>query len=356
MEGISRRGALAATAAAIGVGGAQAATSHAGANEPVKIRFCCRLYDRMLPLYTGAVKIQGVDLTFLPNSDHRAVFDAMENHQAFDVSELSFSDFITFTSLKPDYPIVAVPVFSSRVFRHSSIYVNRAAGITDAKQLEGKRVGIPRWGESAVIWARGMLQDEYGLDLSKVQWVTGAMNDAGVHGEVAETESFRSFPIEANKTGKSLSQLLEAGDLACVLGAAPPVAFGRNPEVVRLFPDSRAREKDWYRRTKRYPIMHVISMRRDVHDANPWLAARLVEACETAKQHALKEMRFTGSLLYMLPWLPDDLAEVHSVFGDDPWPYGIEANRPSIETEIRYLVEQGIIPHTRTAEDLFVPV
>jgi 4,5-dihydroxyphthalate decarboxylase len=347
MHRISRRGAFAMAATAIGAATASAA-------EPQKLTFCCRLYDRMWPLYRGLVKIPGVDLQFLPNGDHRAVFDAMENHLAFDVSELSFSDFITFTTLKPNYPIVALPVFSSRVFRHGSIYINTNAGITNPKQLEGRRVGIPRWGETAVIWIRGMLADEYGLDLTKVQWVTGNINGTGVHGEVAETQRFRNFPMEAAPADKSLSQLLETGDLPCVLGATMPESFGRSPNVARLFPNYHELERDWYKRTKNYPIMHVISMRRDVHTANPGLAGKVITALTESKRQALHDVHFTGSLLYMLPWLPDSLTEIQEVFGGDAFPYGIEPNRPSIETAIRYLVDQGIIPHPPKPEDLFV--
>jgi len=351
---VSRRAALTGIA---GVAGTLASAPGAeAAPNDVAISFACRLYDRMLPLYTGAVQIPGVKLNFLPNADHRQVFDRMENHLEFDVSELSFSDFITMKSREKNIPLVALPVFPSRVFRHGFIFVNRKASIKGPKDLEGKRVGIPRWGETAVIWCRGMLQDEYELDLSKVQWVTGELNRVGVHGSAPAAAPLKAFQIEANNSAHSLSELLEAGELAAVMGAELPVSLGKNPDIERMFPNYRELEKDWYRRTKLYPIMHVISMRRDVHERHPWLATNLVQAMQASKMRALADMEFTGSLLYMSPWLQSDIEEWRGVFGADPFPYGVEANRPSINASTRYLTEQGIIAAPMKAEDLFVGV
>lgn len=328
----------------------------AEASNDLPITFCSRLYDRMLPLYTGAVKIDGVTLRFLPNSDHRQVFDRMENGQEFDASELSFSDYVTLSSRSAKLPFVALPVFSSRVFRHGCIYVNAASGVTKPKDLEGRRVGIPRWGETAVIWIRGMLQDEYGLDISKVHWVTGAMNHAGAHGTPPPATLLKPFTVEANPVDRSLSQSLAAGEIAAIMGAETPDPFGHDPNVVRLLPDFRNLEKDWYRRTKLYPIMHVIVVRRDVHERSPWFAQKFATALQAAKLQAIAEMEFTGSLLYMQPWLPAENEEWRAVFGADPWPYGLEVNRPSIEAMQRYLAEQGLTPQASAADSLFVPV
>ena len=350
---ISRRAAFAGLA---GVGAALASTGAEAAPDDVPISFACRLYDRMLPLYNGTVQIPGVKLNFLPNADHRQVFDRMENHLEFDVSELSFSDFITMKSRDAAMPLVALPVFSSRVFRHGFIFVNRKSGIREPKDLEGRKVGIARWGETAVIWCRGMLQDEYGLDLSKVQWVTGELNRVGVHGSAPPGAPLKPFHIEANNSAHSMTELLEAGELAAVMGAELPVALGKNPDIVRMFPNYRDLEKDWYRRTKLYPIMHVISMRRDVHQRHPWLATNLAQAMQASKLRALADMEFTASLLYMSPWLQSDIEEWRGVFGADPFPYGLEVNRPSIDASVRYAVEQGLIAAPIKAEDLLVGV
>jgi 4,5-dihydroxyphthalate decarboxylase len=353
---VTRRTALTAFA---GVAGTLALAPDAqAAPDEVPISFACRLYDRMLPLYTGAVTIPGVRLNFMPFAftQYRQIFDRMENHLEFDVSELSFADFITMKIRDKATPLVALPVFSSRVFRHGFIFVNRKAGIKEPKDLEGKRVGIPRWGESAVMWCRGMLHDEYGLNLSKVQWVTGELNGVGAHGSPPPAAALQAYHIEANNSAHSLSELLEAGELAAVMSAEMPASLGKNPDVVRMFPNYRELEKDWYRRTKLYPIMHVIAMRRDVHERHPWLATNLVQALQTSKMQALADMQDTGALLYMSPWLQSEIEGWRAVFGADPFPYGVEANRPSIEAEMRYLTEQGIIAAPMKVEDLFVGV
>jgi 4,5-dihydroxyphthalate decarboxylase len=351
---VSRRAAMAAVAGASA--GLVAAQTAQAAPDDLPVSFACRLYDRMLPLYTGAVTVPGVKLNFLPNADHRQVFDRMENGLEFDVSEFSFSDYITLMGRGGEMPFVALPVFSSRVFRHGFIFTNRKSGITSPKDFEGKRVGIARWGETAVIWCRGMLQDEYGVDLSKVQWVTGALNRPGVHGAAPAAPPLKSFSIEANTSDKSLSQMLESGDVVATLGAELPASLGRNPDVVRLFPNYRELEKDWYRRTKLHPIMHVIAMRKDVHQRHPWLATNLTQAMQAAKLKAIADMQFTASLLYMQPWLQSDVEEMHAVFGGDAFPYGLEANRPSIEAAIRYSIEQGLIAGPMRPEDLLLPI
>ena len=354
MDGVSRRAAFSAVAGLAGTSAIRPAS--AALDNGVPISFACRLYDRMVPLYTGEIQIEGVKLNFMPNSDHRQVFDRMERGQEFDACELSFSDYLTLKSRNPDLPIVAIPVFSSRVFRHGSIFINTRAGVGHPKDLEGKRVGVARWGETAVIWARGMLQDEYGLDLSKVQWVTGAVNHTGVHGAATPAASVKGFSVTPSPGDAALSDQLASGALAATISAERPNAFGASPDVARLFPDYPALEKDWYRRTRLYPIMHVIAIRRATHERYPWFAANLSQALTASKLRAIAEMEFTGSLLYMQPWLARDNEEWQAVFGADPWPYGVEANRPSIEAMMRYLVEQGLMDRTLRMEEVFVPV
>ena len=354
MERVARRAAFGAVAGLAGASAVRPAL--AALDNDVPITFACRLYDRMVPLYTGEVPIEGVRLNFMPNSDHRQVFDRMERGQEFDASELSFSDFLTLKSRNVDVPLVTIPVFSSRVFRHGSVFINTRAGVSQPKDLEGKRVGVPRWGETAVIWARGMLHDEYGLDLSKVEWVTGAVNHSGAHGAAPPEPGVNGFSITPSPGGAALSDQLASGALAATISAERPNAFGQSPDVARMFPDYPALEKDWYRRTKLYPIMHVIAIRRATHERYPWFAANLSQALTAAKLRALAELEFTGSLLYMQPWLARDNEEWQAVFGADPWPYGVEANRPSIEAMMRYLVEQGLMDRALPMDQVFVPV
>jgi 4,5-dihydroxyphthalate decarboxylase len=162
--------------------------------------------------------------------------------------------------------------------------------------------------------------------------------------------------IIANKSGKSMSRMLEDGELSAIIGTGVPEAFGRNPDIVRLYPDYRAAEIDYYKRTKIFPIMHTVVIRRDVYEKHPFVATALYSAFERSKNVALKKMNYRGTLRYMLPWMTADLDEIDAVFGGDPWPYGVEANRPTLSALVRYLEEQGVVARAPRIEDLFVPV
>lgn len=320
----------------------------------VPLTFACGLYDRMQALYTGEVPVEGVDLNFLIEDDPREIFDRMAGGLEFDASEFSSSEYISRFVAK-QCPFVAIPVFASRVFRHSFIFVNRKH-INSPKDLEGKRIGVPVYTMTAAVFIRGLLRDEHGIDFSKVEWVEGAINSPTPHGNPTILPTAKKLAISANKSGKSLSRLLEEGELQAIIGTGVPEAFGRNPDVVRLYSDYRTAELDYYRRTKIFPIMHTIVIRRDVHEQHPFAATSLFKACAQAKDVALEKMRYRGTLRYMLPSMHADLDEIDGVFGGDPWPYGVEANRPTLDALVRYLEEQGIIAKAPRVDDLFVPV
>jgi len=320
----------------------------------VKLTFACGLYDRVLPLYTGDVPVEGVELNFVNIDSPREIFDRMSGTQEFDVCEYSSSEFISRFAAK-QCPFVAIPVFPSRAFRHGFIAINRKV-VRTAKDLEGKRIGLPMYTMTASIFIKGLLQHECGVDLSTVSWVEGQINGAEKHGNPSTMPLVRPVAIERNASGKSLSELLEAGELAAVIGTSTPRALGRNPNVVRLYPDYRAAEKNYYHRTRIFPIMHLIVIRRDVHERHPFVAASLYKAFCAAKNLAMEKMRFGASLRYMLPWLPSDIEEIDEVFGGDPWPYGIEPNRPTLNALLTYLHDQGLIAMSVPIDDLFVPV
>ena len=307
------------------------------------LTFACGLYDRMLRLYTGEVVPEGIDLKFLANDEPRDIFDRMGGKLEFDASEMSSSEYISRLGTG-QCPFVAIPVFASRLFRHGFIFFNRKSGIRTPKDLEGRRVGVPLYTMSAAIWIRGLLQHEYGVDLDKIRWVQGALKSAGAHGNPTVAPLLKSIPIEINTSGKSMSRLLADGDIDAVISSRPVDGIGTNPDIARMFPDYRAVEKDYYRRTRIFPIMHLIVIRRDVHEAHPFVAASLYRALCESKDRALALMRERGALRYMLPWLPADMDEIDEVFGGDPWPYGIEANRPTLEALVQYMVEQHFIP------------
>lgn len=315
--------------------------------------FACGLYDRMLALQTGDIKPDGIDLNFLVMDNPREIFDRMSNRLEFDACEMSSSELISrFAANK--LPFVAIPVFASRVFRHGFITVNRNH-VKKPKDLEGKRVGVPLYTQTAALFIRGLMQHDLGIDLSTIEWIEGSVNEPGSYGNPSVMPLLKKTNLKPNKSGKSLSDLLAAGEIQGLIGSNMPNALKTSPDVVRLIPDYRAQEKDYYKRTKIFPIMHTIVIRRDVYEKNPFVATSLYNALCAAKDLAWEKIRYSGTLRYMLPWLPDDVKEIDDVFGGDCWPYGVEPNRPTLEALVTYMVEQGLIPEQIPIEKLFVP-
>src|SRR5262249_3653168 len=320
----------------------------------VTVTFACGLYDRMSALYTGEVKPEGIDLNFLAIDEPRQIFDRMGKNLEFDACEMSSSGVFSRLAVGRN-EMVALPVFPSRVFRHGFITINRKA-VKTPKDLEGKRIGVPLYTQTAAVFARGLLKDEYGVDLSGVHWVQGATNSPEAHGNPAAPQPLKPVSIEQNRSGFSLSQLLERGDIQAILGSGLPDALRSNPDVVRLFPDFYRVELESYRRTRVFPIMHLVAMRRDVYERHPFIATSLYKAMDEAKNIALRKMRERGALRYMLPGLPAEIEVIDEVFGGDPWPYGVEPNRPTLEALVRYMVEQSLIKAPIPVQDLFVPI
>ncbi|MFZ0606445.1 MAG: 4,5-dihydroxyphthalate decarboxylase [Xanthobacteraceae bacterium] len=317
------------------------------------ITFACGLYDRMLALQTGEIKPDGIDLNYLIMDNPRQIFDRMSNNLEFDACEMSSSEFVSRYAAKK-LPFVALPVFASRVFRHGFIVVNRKF-ITSPKDLAGKRIGVPLYTQTAALFVRGLMQHDLGVDLSTIEWVQGAINEPGGYGNPSVMPLVKPVKITQNQSGKSLSDLLVTGEIHAIIGSNLPRSLKGHPDVVRLFPDYRAREKDYFRRTKIFPIMHLIVIRNDVYERHPFVATSLYNAFCAAKDRAREKMRFSGTLRYMLPWLPDDVEEIDELFGGDCWPYGIEPNRPTLEALVGYMAEQGLIPEPIAVEKLFVP-
>jgi len=317
------------------------------------ITFACGLYDRMLALQTGEIKPDGIDLNFLVMDSPREIFDRMSSRLEFDACEMSSSEYVSRYAAKK-LPFVALPVFASRVFRHGFIVVNRKF-IASAKDLAGKRIGVPLYTQTAAIFIRGLMQHDLGVDLSGIEWVQGAINEPGGYGNPSVMPLLKPVNITPNQSGKSLSDLLEVGEIHAIIGSNLPRALKRNPDVVRLFPDYRAQEKDYYRRTRIFPIMHLVVIRNDIYERHPFVATSLYDAFCAAKDRALAKMRFSGTLRYMLPWLPDDVEEIDELFGGDCWPYGVEPNRPTLQALVAYMAEQGLIAESIPIEKLFVP-
>jgi 4,5-dihydroxyphthalate decarboxylase len=252
-------------------------------------------------------------------------------------------------------PFVGLPVFASRVFRHGFIVVNRNF-VKSPADLAGKRIGVPLYTQTAALFVRGLMQHDLGVDLSGIEWVQGAVNEPGAYGNPAVMPLLKPTKITPNQTGKSLSDLLATGEIHAIIGSNLPHSLKRHPDVVRLFPDYRAREQDYFRRTRIFPIMHLVVIRNDVYERHPEVAKSLYKAFTAAKDRAWEKMRFAGTLRYMLPWLPADVEEIDELFGGDCWPYGVEPNRPTLEALVTYMADQGLIPAPVPIEKLFVPV
>jgi len=300
------------------------------------------------------VKPDGIDLNFLAIDEPRQIFDRMGKNLEFDACEMSSSEVFSRLAAGRN-EMVALPVFPSRVFRHGFITVNRNA-VTTPKDLECKRIGIPLYTQTAAVFIRGMLQDEHGVDFSAVHWLQGATNGPESHGDPAAPPPLKQVSIEQNTSGRSLSQLLETGEIQAILGSGLPAALRTHPDVRRLFPNFHALERDYYRRTRIFPIMHLVALRRDVYEKHPFIATSLYKAMSEAKDLALTKMRNVGTLRYMLPGMLAELDEIDDTFGGDPWPYGVEANRPTLEALVRYMAEQSLIKAPIPVEDLFVPI
>ena len=322
--------------------------------KPLTLTFACGRYDRTEALRTGDVTVEGIHLNYIPIDAPRELFDRAGRGE-FDLSELSASEFISMTA-RGDCPFVALPVFPSRVFRHGFIFINTRAGINTPKDLEGKRLGVPLYTQTAAIWIRGLLAHEYAVNFETVRWLQGAVEKSGSHGAPKVPPLLQPVNVEVNESASSMGELLARGEIDALIGSRRPETLGRHPGVARLFPNYREVEREFYRRTGIFPIMHLVVIRRSLYEQYPWIAPNLYRGFLTAKDFALARMRFSGSQATMLPWQFADVDEIDELFGGDPWPYGLEPNRTTLEALVQYMVEQHFIARSISLEDLFLAV
>jgi 4,5-dihydroxyphthalate decarboxylase len=315
----------------------------------------CGPYDRTQALIDGIVTPEGIDLLYLPIDSPPEIFTRMVRSHSFDVAEMSLAHYLTMRG-RGEFPFIALPVFPSRVFRHSFIFINRKAGIVSPKDLEGRRIGLRDHRHTAAVWIRGALQDEAGVDWSDVHWFEGGVNAPRTQDTVMEIQPDRKMTIEFVPGPRTLSDMLADGELDAIIGAIKPDSLDTSPNVERLFSDYRAVERDYFSRTGIFPIMHTLVMPEALHAEHPWVAKSLYRAFEEAKTWAQHHLRFLGALRIMVPWLGDEIAEIDDLFGGDAFPYGLEANRETLETFIRYLAEQGYLPERPAPEELFAAV
>jgi 4,5-dihydroxyphthalate decarboxylase len=315
----------------------------------------CGPYDRMEALERGHVRPEAIDLRYIAIQSPPEIFARMIKTGSFDVAEMSLAHYMIMRT-RGEFPFVAIPVFPSRVFRHGFIFINRNAGIREAKDLEGKRVGVQEYRQTAGVWVRGILQHEYGVDLKSLSWFEGGVNEPRPPDDTMDLRPLGGIRIELIPHDRTLNDMLEAGEIDAYFGARRPAALDRGKNVARLFPDYRQREKDYYRRTGFHPIMHTLVIREDLYREQPWVPESLYKACEESKRWMLRQMRFSGAQRFMFPWLHDEIAEMDELMGPNPWPYGVDANRKMLEAFNGYLVEQGFLDRSLPIEDLFTPI
>ena len=314
------------------------------------ISLACGPYDRTRALADGRVEIDGVELRYI-HLEPEEIFFRMLNYGEFDAAEMSLSTYLL-THLA-DGPFIAIPVFPSRMFRHTSVYVNDAAGIDKAQDLAGKTVGVAEYQLTANVWIRGILADHYGLPVESVKYRTGGLNTPGRH-EKFSVNLPPQIDIAPVAEGQTLSGLLAAGEIDAIYSPRAPESFG-GPSVRRLFDDSRAEEERYYSETGIFPIMHVLVIHRRVYESNRWIARELLKAFTAAKDIAFAELRRTVALSISLPWVREEFESTVDRMGPDFWAYGIEANRTVLSSFIRYAHAQGLIVATPEPEDLFAP-
>jgi 4,5-dihydroxyphthalate decarboxylase len=319
--------------------------------KKLRLTLACWDYDRTRALMDGTVRPDGIDLNYLALPVEETFFRMLRNRE-FDCSEMSLSSYAaSLFSEKP--PFIAIPVFPSRFFRHSCIFVSAKSGIRKPEELKGRRVGVPEYQMTAPVWIRGILSDDYGVKVTDVEHFSGGEEEPG-RDEKLKIDLPSTIKLSRIPAGKTLSRMLAEGELDALVTARAPSTFHTQPDAVkRLFPDYVDQEKAYYRRTKIFPIMHTVVIRRDVYAANPWVAQSLAKAFGAAKARAYASYDQTAALPAMVPWLTAHIEEAKREMGADWWPYGVAANRQVLETFLRYHHEQGLSQRLLAPEELF---
>lgn len=308
-------------------------------------------YDRVRALTDGRVHVEGCDVNYLTMPVEEC-FERAYFHGEFDVAEIGFSPYLIALS-RGATPYVAIPVFLSRMFRHSAVYIRTDRGIEGPADLRGKRIGVPEYQMSAVMWFRGYLQDEHNIAAKDIKWVQAGLENPGRRDKFPLNLP-PGFPL-VSLGEETLNEMLADGRLDAVMSARrPPCFIDGHPKVRRLFPDYRAAERDYYRKTGIFPIMHAVGVRRDVHDKHPWLASSICKAFTQAKRLADAEFAETTALKIGLPWVSAEYDETRALMGDDYWPYGLnDQNRKTLAAMARYSFEQGLAVRLLSVDEMF---
>ncbi len=309
-------------------------------------------YDRTRALFDGRVLIDGVDPIYMLLNPEEMFFRAMRSMD-FDIAELSFSSYLVKHS-KGDCPYIAIPVFLSRAFRHTSIYV-RKDRIKKPEDLKGKRIGLPEYQLTANVWARAILQDDFGVRPEDVTWVRGGIDTPG-RPEKIKLQLPANVKVEAAPEGKTISEMLDHGDIDGFMAPRPPSrSVLGNPNIGWLFDDPTAVAKDYYRRTGVFPIMHVVGIRKELAAQHPWLPGAVFKAFAQSKAAALALLSDTSATKVTLPFVEEQLKAARETMGDDYWSYGVAPALKTLETFVRHHHSQGLSARLMSVDELFHP-
>jgi len=319
----------------------------------LRLTFACGDYDRTRALEDGSIRPDGIDLTYLRLPVEETFF-RMLRHREFELAEMSLSSYVKSLERDPS-PFVALPVYTSRQFRHGGIFVNAASGIEKPADLRGKVVGTPEWQLTAGVWIRGILADRHGVPVDSVEYRTGGQETPG-RIEKAAVDLGGRIRIRPVSEGATLSALLADGSIDALYSPRVPSSFSTGDgRVRRMFRDPVTAEKEYYEETRIFPIMHVVVVRRDVYERDRWVARSLTKALTRAKDEAMANLYDSSALRFMLPWLIHGVEEARSLIGADYWSYGLAANEHTLDTFLRYHHEQGLSQRRFAPSELFAP-
>jgi 4,5-dihydroxyphthalate decarboxylase len=319
----------------------------------LKLTLATSYYDRTIPIFDGRAPVEGCDITWIALSPEETFHRAF-GYQEFDIAEVSLSSH-TLTTARGDAKYIGVPAFTSRVFRHSGIYIRTDRGIKRPEDLKGKTIGMPEYQQTANVWIRGVLSDEHGVGRGDAKWRTGGLDEPG-RAERTPIKLPPDVDLKPIPKDRTLSQMVESGEIDAMFSPRPPGCMERNaPNVARLFPEYVPVEEDYYKRTGIFPIMHLIGIRRELVEKHPWLPVSVYKAFLKAKEIALEELNLIGHLTVTLPWCVAELARTRKLMGQNFWNYGLEGDRHVLETFLRYSKEQGLCERDIDPKELFAP-
>lgn len=315
------------------------------------LTLACWDYDRTRPILENRVQFDGIDLTYLNLVVEEIFFRQMRHHE-FDVSEMSFSSYLV-SCFQPQPPFIAIPVFPSRSFRHSGVYINANAGIATPADLAGKKIGCAEYQLTANVWIRGILKDEYGVVPSSYITYKGGLEETG-RIEKAALNLPSEIRVEDIGPDQTLAAMLEAGEIDALFSPRAPSTFkGGTGNVRRLFPDTFKTEREYFERTGIFPVMHVVAIRREVYEQFPWVAVSLLKGFVESQRITYADLHETAALKVMLPWLVQHVADTERIMGTDFWSYGYAQNVAAVSKLLEYHHEQGLSERLLTAEEIF---